>query len=105
MFGASERQAVNAYNKSANMSQALVMLNSGIQEKIIYNKQSYLNKKIAEAQTVKGKINKIYLIFYSRSPKEWELKSALELVDKYNQQAYSMISTALLCSNEFLFIK
>lgn len=61
---------------------------------------------IAKAKTTTEKINKIYLSAYSRLPKGWETKACLDIItDLGEAEAYPVILTALLASNEFSFIQ
>ena len=106
LFGQANRIEVNNYNKAPNMSQALAVLNGPVPRYISYNNKASINQAIANAKTVNEKINKIYLSTYSRLPKDWEIKECLDIVNKLGErEGFPVILTAILASNEFIFIQ
>ena len=93
--------ALKAKYKEPNIPQTLLMLNGGLENKIVLNGRNYLNTNIRSAKSNAEKLNVIFLSILSRKPKAHELRRLKNY--KMNPNNVKDLVWVLMNSNEFKF--
>lgn len=105
LFGASDREVVEAANKEPNVGQVLSMMNGYVQRQLVNNEGAHLYKSLEGANTDSEKIRRLYLAILNRPPTEEEMKWMKEEVTAQGNDGYRNIVAALVMSSEFLFLQ
>jgi len=101
-FGQSDRETVDNSNPDANITQALVLMNSDLVPQTL-GSTSQLKLEEARAKTDEEKADVIYLAILSRKPSEKEL----QIWTAARQKGMSLddLAAALLNTHQFLFVQ
>ena len=104
-FGQSEREEHDAASTESSIPQALSLLNGKVEDFLILNKNSVINKNLANANNASDKIKVAYQSILSREPQKHE-KELFELLFASDAEAAQKdLIWVLVNSHEFKFIK
>lgn len=105
LFGASDREVVDAFSREPNVGQVLSLMNGFVQRELVNKPTAHIYKSLEGASTTNEKIRRLYIAILSRLPTDEEM---LWMIDEVNQQGdagYRNIVSALVMSSEFLFLQ
>lgn len=105
LFGASDREVVDASSREPNVGQVLSLMNGFVQRELVNKTSAYLYKSLDGATTDKEKIRRLYIAILNRPPTAEEMAWMLEEVNKQGPAGYRNIVSALVMSSEFLFLQ
>lgn len=105
LFGASDREVVEAASKDPNVGQMLSLMNGYVQRNLVNKADAHVYKSLQGVESKHEKIRRLYLTILSRPPTEEEMKWMLAEVDSAGDQAYRNIVAALVMSSEFVFLQ
>ncbi len=105
LFGASDREVVDAASREPNVSQVLSLMNGFVQKQLVNNPSAHLYKSLEGATTANEKILRLYIAILSRPPSDEEMAWLLDEVKSQGDAGYRNIVSALVMSSEFLFLQ
>ena len=105
LFGASDREVVDASSREPNVGQVLSLMNGFVQRELVNNSNAHLYKSLNGATTDKEKIRRLYVAILNRPPTDEEMTWMLDEVKKQGATGYRNIVSALVMSSEFLFLQ
>ncbi len=105
LFGASDREVVDASSREPNVGQVLSLMNGFVQRELVNKSSAHLYKSLEGATTDKEKIRRLYVAILNRPPSAEEMPWMLEEVGKQGPAGYRNIVSALVMSSEFLFLQ
>ncbi len=105
LFGASDREVVDASSREPNVGQVLSLMNGFVQRELVNKSSAHLYKSLDGAKTDKEKIRRLYIAFLNRPPTDEEMIWMLDEVKKEGDAGYRNIVSALVMSSEFLFLQ
>ena len=105
LFGASDREVVEAASKDPNVGQMLSLMNGYVQRQLVNRPDAHLYKSLEGAATAKEKIRRLYIAILNRPPTEQEMEWMLAEVESAGEQAYRNMVAALVMSSEFVFLQ
>ena len=105
LFGASDREVVDASSREPNVGQVLSLMNGFVQRELVNKSSAHLYKSLEGADTDKEKIRRLYIAILSRPPTGEEMSWMLEEVKNQSDARYQNIVSALVMSSEFLFLQ
>ncbi len=105
LFGASDREVVDAASREPNVSQVLSLMNGFVQEKLINNPEANFYRCLEGATTEEQKIRRLYLTILNRSPSNEELQWMTQELKASGEQGPRNIAAALIMCSEFLFLQ
>ncbi|MEM9400001.1 MAG: DUF1549 and DUF1553 domain-containing protein [Verrucomicrobiota bacterium] len=104
-FGQSDREIIDNADKEASVPQALTLMNSQYLQSLI-RRESLLTRNVMSAEEPGRKAEIMFMSFLAREPSQVELEAIVNGIEgKESAQAYRMVVTALLNSQEFRFIQ
>ncbi|MES2920886.1 MAG: DUF1549 domain-containing protein [Verrucomicrobiota bacterium] len=105
LFGASDREVVDASTREPNVGQVLSLMNGFVQRELVNKSSAHLYKTLEGAKTDKEKIRRLYIAILNRPPTDEEMTWMLDEVKKDGNAGYRNIVSALVMSSEFLFLQ
>jgi hypothetical protein len=105
LFGASDREVVNAASRDPNVSQVLSLMNGFVQRELVNKPGAHLYETLKDAGSDKEKIRRLYVAILSRPPGADEMSWMLDEVKGRGDDGYRNIVSALVMSSEFLFLQ
>jgi hypothetical protein len=105
LFGASDREVVEAASKEPNVGQVLSMMNGYVQRQLVNNEKAHLYKSLEGADTEAERIRRLYLAILNRPPTEEEMAWMKEEIVAQGEYGYRNIVAALVMSSEFLYLQ
>ena len=105
LFGASDREVVDAFSREPNVGQVLSLMNGFVQRELVNKPSAHLYKSLEGATTDKEKVRRLYIAVLNRPPSGEEMSWMLEEVQKQGDAGYRNIVSALVMSSEFLFLQ
>ncbi len=105
LFGASDREVVDAFSREPNVGQVLSLMNGFVQRQLVNNSSAHLYKSLDGATTDKEKIRRLYIAILNRPPTAEEISWMLDEIGKPGAAGYRNIVSALVMSSEFLFLQ
>ena len=105
LFGASDREVVDAFSREPNVGQVLSLMNGFVQSELVNNSDAHLYKSLEGAITDKEKIRRLYVAILNRPPSDKEMSWMLDEVKNQGEAGYRNIVSALVMSSEFLFLQ
>jgi Protein of unknown function (DUF1549)/Protein of unknown function (DUF1553) len=105
LFGASDREVVDASSREANVGQVLSLMNGFVQSELVNNAGAHLYKSLQGATTDKEKIRRLYIAILNRPPSDKEMSWMLDEVKSRGETGYRNVVSALVMSSEFLFLQ
>lgn len=105
LFGASDREVVDASSREANVGQVLSLMNGFVQRELVNNSSAHLYESLKGTFSDKEKIRRLYIAILSRPPTDQEMEWMLDEVKSERVAGYRNIVSALVMSSEFLFLQ
>ncbi len=105
LFGASDREVVDASSREPNVGQVLSLMNGFVQRELVNNSAAHLYQSLENASSDQEKIRRLYIAILSRPPSAEEMTWMLDEVKKQGAAGYANIVSALVMSSEFLFLQ
>lgn len=105
LFGASDREVVEAASREPNVSQVLSLMNGFVQEKLINNPKAHFYQCLEGANTNHEKTRRLYLTILNRTPSAEELKWMSQELNERGPEGVRNIAAALVMCSEFLFLQ
>jgi hypothetical protein len=105
LFGASDREVVDAFSREPNVGQVLSLMNGFVQRELVNKPSAHLYKSLEGASTDKEKIRRLYIAVLNRPPSDQEMSWMLDEVQAQGDAGYRNIVSALVMSSEFLFLQ
>lgn len=105
LFGASDREVVDASSREPNVGQVLSLMNGFVQSELVNKSTAHLYQSLQGATTDKEKIRRLYIAILNRPPTEKEMSWMLDEVKKQGEAGYRNVVSALVMSSEFLFLQ
>ena len=105
LFGASDREVVDASSKDPNVGQVLSLMNGFVQNKLVNNDKAHLYKCLEGAGSDSEKVRRLYISILSRPPSDEEMKWMLDEIKARGEEGCRNIVSALVMSSEFLFLQ
>jgi Protein of unknown function (DUF1549)/Protein of unknown function (DUF1553)/SLA1 homology domain 1, SHD1 len=102
MFGQSDRQIADANTDEGSIPQVLMLMN-GEAQSVLRNPRSLVLATALKQEDQAKKIESLYLSFFSRHPKENEMKDAKEALD--GGLSISDLTWVLFNAREFVFVQ
>jgi len=105
LFGASDREVVDASSREPNVGQVLSLMNGFVQRELVNKSSAHLYKTLEGAKTDKEKIRRLYIAILNRPPTDEEMIWMLDEVKKQGDAGFRNVVSALVMSSEFLFLQ
>lgn len=105
LFGASDRDVVDASSKDPNVGQVLSLMNGFVQNKLVNQPKAHLYKCLEGARTDPEKVRRLYISILTRPPTDEEMGWMLEELKTRGEDGCRNIVSALVMSSEFLFLQ
>ncbi len=105
LFGASDREVVDASSREPNVGQVLSLMNGFVQRELVNKSSAHLYQSLEGATSEKEKIRRLYVAILNRPPSDVEMSWMLDEVKKQGVAGYRNIVSALVMSSEFLFLQ
>lgn len=106
LFGASDREVVDAASKDPNVGQVLSLMNGFVQDRLVNNDKAHLYKCLEDAGTDPEKVRRLYITILNRPPSAEEMKWMQdELKERGSDEGCRNVISALVMSSEFLFLQ
>jgi thermostable 8-oxoguanine DNA glycosylase len=102
-FGQSDREIIDGASLEASVPQALTLLNGKVEDYLIRNPVSMINRSLDVAKTPAEGIRAAFLSILSREPNAQEMAMFTKRFEKDPTQARQDIVWVLVNSNEFMF--
>jgi hypothetical protein len=105
LFGASDREVVDASSRDPNVGQVLSLMNGFVQSKLVNNSAAHLYKCLEGASSDAEKVRRLYISILSRPPSDEEMKWMLDELKQSGPAGTGNIVSSLVMSSEFLFLQ
>lgn len=105
LFGASNREVIDAGSREPNVGQVLSLMNGFVQRELVNKPSAHLYKALEGASTDQEKIRRLYLAILNRQPSSDEMSWMLDEVKSQGENGYRNMVSALVMSSEFLFLQ
>ncbi|MGJ8634704.1 MAG: DUF1549 domain-containing protein [Luteolibacter sp.] len=105
LFGASDREVVEAASLEPNVGQVLSMMNGFVQRELVGKNRAHVYQSLKGASSNEEKIRRIYVAILSRPPTTEEMVWMKEEIESQGENGFSNIVAALVMSSEFLFLQ
>jgi hypothetical protein len=106
LFGASDREVVEAGSREPNVGQVLSLMNGFVQDRLVNQPGAHLYRCIEGVQSDREKIRRLYITILSRPPSDQEMSWMLEeLATRGSVEGCRNMVSALIMSSEFLFLQ
>jgi hypothetical protein len=105
LFGASDREVVDASSREPNVGQVLSLMNGFVQRELVNKPSAHLYKSLDGASSDPEKIRRLYIAILSRPPSDEEMGWMLDEVKNQGDAGFQNIVSALVMSSEFLFLQ
>ncbi len=105
LFGASDRDVVDASSRDPNVGQVLSLMNGFVQRALVKNPSAHLYKSLEGASSGNEKIRRLYIAILNRPPTDEEMGWMLDEIKNQGDVGLQNIVSALVMSSEFLFLQ
>jgi hypothetical protein len=105
LFGASDREVVEASSREPNVGQVLSLMNGFVQRELVNKSTAHLYKSLVGTNAASEKIRRLYIAILSRPPTDEEMSWMVDEVNKQGDAGCRNIVSALVMSSEFLFLQ
>ena len=105
LFGASDREVVEAASREPNVSQVLSLMNGFVQSRLVNDPKAHLYRCLEGARNNPEKIRRLYLSILNRPPSPDEMGWMLDELDQRGDDGIRNVVSALVMSSEFLFLQ
>jgi hypothetical protein len=105
VFGASDREVVEAASREPNVGQVLSLMNGFVQGKLVNQSGAHLYKCLDGVKSEHETVRRLYVSILSRPPTAQEMEWMLEELKTRGDAGRRNIVSALVMSSEFLFLQ
>jgi hypothetical protein len=106
LFGASDREVVDASSREPNVSQVLSLMNGFVQDRLVNHAGAHLYQCLEGTKIDQEKIRRLHIAILSRPPADEEMSWMLEEIRASGaDHGCRNIVSALIMSSEFLFLQ
>jgi len=105
LFGASDREVVDASSREPNVGQVLSLMNGYVQNKLVNNPDAHLYQCLQGVASDPEKVRRIYISILNRPPTADEMTWMLDELKARGEGGIRNIVSALVMSSEFLFLQ
>ena len=105
LFGASDREVVDASSKDPNVGQVLSLMNGFVQDKLVNRTDAHLYQCLEDAESDSEVVRRLYISILSRPPSKEEMGWMLEELKARGDKGRQNIVSSLVMSSEFLFLQ
>jgi hypothetical protein len=105
LFGASDRQVVDASSRDPNVGQVLSLMNGFVQSQLVNRPDAHLYKCLEGAGTPQEKVRRLYVSILTRPPTDEEMTWMLDELKTRGDAGCRNIVSSLVMSSEFLFLQ
>jgi hypothetical protein len=105
LFGASDREVVDAASRDPNVGQVLSLMNGFVQRQLVNKPDAHLYGYIKGAGNDDEKIRRVYLSILSRPPSTEEMAWMKEEIRERGEAGFRNIVSSLVMSSEFLYLQ
>lgn len=105
LFGASDRQVVDASSRDPNVGQVLSLMNGFVQSQLVNRPDAHLYKCLEGAGSPQEKVRRLYVSILTRPPTDEEMKWMLDELKTRGDAGCRNIVSSLVMSSEFLFLQ
>jgi hypothetical protein len=105
LFGASDREVVDASSREPNVGQVLSLMNGFVQDRLVNNDKAHLYKCLKGAGSDEERVRRLYVSILSRPPSSDEMIWMVDELKARGEEGTRNIVSALVMSSEFLFLQ
>ncbi len=106
LFGASDREVVDAASREPNVGQVLSLMNGFVQDQLVNNPDAHLYQCLEGVSSDQERIRRLHISILNRPPTEQEMSWMLEeLAARGVDDGCRNIVSSLIMSSEFLFLQ
>jgi hypothetical protein len=105
LFGASDREVVEAASREPNVSQVLSVMNGFVQAHIVNRDDADLYRCLEGVHDEEDQVRRLYLVILNRSPTHEELLWMSDEIRERGRNGIRNVAAALIMSSEFLFLQ
>ncbi len=106
LFGASDREVVDASSREPNVGQVLSLMNGFVQDRLVNNPAAHLYQCLEGVKSDSERIRRLHISILSRPPTDGEMSWMLDEVRvRGAQDGCRNIVSALVMTSEFLFLQ
>jgi len=106
LFGASDREVVDASSRDPNVGQVLSLMNGFVQDRLVNNPDAHLYQCLEGIKSDLEKIRRLHIAILGRPPTDQEMSWMLdEFKARGADDGCRNIVSALVMSSEFLFLQ
>ncbi len=105
LFGASDREVIDASSREPNVGQVLSLMNGFVQRELVNNPSAHLYKSLEGSSTDHEKVRRLYIAILNRQPSDEEMSWMLDEIKTQGDPGLRNIVSALVMSSEFLFLQ
>ncbi len=105
LFGASDREVVDASSREPNVSQVLSLMNGFVEQNLVNNPKAHLYDCLKGANSPSEKVRRLYISILNRPPSSEEMTWMLDELKTRGDAGTRNVVSALVMSSEFLFLQ
>lgn len=105
LFGASDREVVEASSREPNVSQVLSLMNGFVQQHLVNRHDAHLYQCLKGAASPEDQVRRLYLAILNRPPSPDELAWMTDEIRQRGEQGMRNVAAALVMCSEFLFLQ
>lgn len=105
LFGASDREVVDASSREPNVGQVLSLMNGFVQNKLVNQPDAHIYKGLVGVESDPEKVRRLYISILNRPPSPEEMTWMLNELKASGNDGCRNIVSALVMSSEFLFLQ
>ena len=105
LFGASDREVVDASSREPNVGQVLSLMNGFVQSKLVNAPGAHIYKCLEGVKSNPEKVRRLYISILNRPPTAEEMGWMLDELKTRGDEGCRNIVSALVMSSEFLFLQ
>lgn len=105
LFGASDREVVDASSREPNVGQVLSLMNGVVQKQLVNRRDAHVYQALDGAGSDAEKVRRLYITILSRPPDDEEMSWMLDELRARGDEGCRNIVSSLVMSSEFLFLQ
>jgi hypothetical protein len=105
LFGASDREVVDASSRDPNVGQVLSLMNGFVQTRLVNNPKAHLYKCLEGSGSDSETVRRLYISILNRPPSSEEMGWMLDELKTRGEEGRRNIVSSLVMSSEFLFLQ
>ncbi|MEM0897211.1 MAG: DUF1549 domain-containing protein [Verrucomicrobiota bacterium] len=103
-FGQSSREIIEGASTESDVTQVLEILNGHVEDTVVSDSGAQFYKDVAKASSPEEKVDRLFLSILSRKPSDREKELFVAEVSK-GENGVRNCASALICSDEFMFLR